>query len=286
MAEIKQVHGFTDPLSASPMRAANPDLFETRLPRMFPIHRQIYIYSTAKRDFPKKHVYWAQGKLLGCHKGERYVCCGSIPDPPQQLAVDPDRGGLRVEVEPRDEAGWRVAIDILNPNNPSLDPYIHLNSQQAALYATGQNVDLIRYGLFPSLSNPPKEEEILKAEKARDDSYGKLVDEAFQEQATNPQGFRMWLRNNPDVNTAMEALGVKADWHTKAEIKSECPNCGDTIKAGVAYHTRANGRDCIIDAERAAKAGVSVEQDEDEVGDEPQRRRGWPKGKPRKTIAA
>jgi hypothetical protein len=278
METIKQVHGFTDPLSASQMRTQNPDLFDTRLPRMFPIHRHIYIYSTARRDFPKKHVYWKQGALLGCHKGERYVCCGSIPDPPQQLSVDPDRGGLRVDVEPRDEAGWRVAIDILNPNNPSLDPYINLNSQQSALYATGQNVDLIRYGLFPSLNNPPKEEEILRAEKARDESYQRLVDEAFAEQASNPQGFRMWLRNNPDINTAMEALGITADWHTKSEIKATCPNCGDTIKAGIAFHKSSAGVLCIIDAERAAKAGVKMQEE-----DEPQRRGP---GRPRKEVAA
>jgi hypothetical protein len=279
MAEIKQIHGFTDPLSVSQMRTQNPDLFETKLPRMFPIHRHIYIFSTARRDFPKKHVYWAQGVLRGCHKGERYVCCGSIADPPQQLSVDPDRGGLRVDVEPRDEAGWRVAIDILNPNNPSLDPYIHLNSQQAALYATGQNVDLIRYGLFPSLNETPTDAELEKAEAVRNDSYQKLVDEAFQEQASNPQGFRMWLRNNPDVNTAMEALGITADWHTKAEIKATCPNCGDTIKAGIAFHKSSAGVLCIIDPERAAKAGVRVEQDEDE----PQRRGP---GRPRKDSVA
>jgi len=279
MAEIKAVHTFTDPLSASQMRVQNPDLFETRLPRMFPVHRHIYLYSTARRDFPKKHVYWKQGMLLGCHKGERYVCCGSIADPPQQLAVDPERGGLRVEVEPRDEAGWRVAIDILNPNNPSNDPYIHLNSQQSALYATGQNVDLIRYGLFPSLNNPPTEAELLRAEKARDDSYQRLVDEAFAEQASNPQHFRMWLRNNPDINTAMEALGVTADWHTKAEVKATCPNCGDTIKANIAFHRSSAGVLCIIDPERAARAGVRGQEDEEEPP-----RRG--PGRPRKEVAA
>ena len=263
--EITKVHGFTDPLSAGPMRQNNPDLFDTRLPRMYPIHRHIYIYSVARRDFAKKHVYFKAGSLKGCHNGERYVLCCSIPDPPQQLAVDAERGGLRVEVEPRDEAGWRVAIDILNPNNPSTDPYVHLDGRQAAFYSTGQNVDLVRYGLFPSLTNPPSEDELLRAEEARDKSYQQLVDEAFQEQASNPQGFRMWLRNHPDINTAMEALGVTADWHTKAEIKAVCPNCGDTIKAGVAFHRSSAGVLCIIDSERAARAGVREANDDDEV---------------------
>src|ERR1017187_1282422 len=102
-AVVKQVHTFTDPLAASQMHTQNPDLYDTRLPRMYPVHRHIYIYSVARRDFPpRRHVYW-KGPLLGCHKGERFVLCGSIPDPPQQLSTDAERGGKRVDVEPRDE---------------------------------------------------------------------------------------------------------------------------------------------------------------------------------------
>ena len=256
---VKQVHGFTDPLAAGQMRTQNPDLFHEGLPRMFPIHRHIYIYSVARKDFPnRRHVYW-RGPLVGCtgaNKGERYVLAATIPDPPQQITVDAERGGKRVEPEPRDEAGWRVAIDILNPNNPSLNPYLQLDAEQTAIYATGQNVDLIRYGLFPSLHNPPLEEEIQRAEAARDKSYQDLVDEAFQEQASNPQNFRNWLKNHPDIGIAMEATGTVADWFKTPESKMSCPNCGDIIKSGIAFHKSSAGVLCILDKERAAKAGV------------------------------
>ena len=77
---------------------------------------------------------------------------------------------------------------------------MHMDGKTTAYYAIGQNVDLVRYGLFPSLNNLPTEEELLRAEKARDKSYGNLVDEAFQEQASNPQLFRRWLREHPDIN--------------------------------------------------------------------------------------
>lgn len=261
-AAVKQVHGFTDPLAAPQMRTQNPDLYDTRMPRMYPIHRHIYIYSVARRDFPgngqpMRHKF-CKVPLKGCKPGERYVLCTSIPDPPQEIAVDAERGGHRVDVEPRDEAGWRVAIDILNPNNPSTDPYIHLSASQAAYYSTGQNVDLIRFGLFPSLNNPPTEAELLKAEATRDESYQKLVDEAFQEQTSNPQGFRGWLRDHPDIGTAMEALGIEADFHRPVEIKTTCPNCGDKIKQGIAFHKSSAGVLCIIDKERARAAGVNV----------------------------
>jgi hypothetical protein len=265
-AAIKRQHDFTDPLSKPIMESTNPDLYDTRLPRMYPVHRHIYIYSVARRDFPKKHVYF-KGKLTGCHKGERYVLCTTIPDPPQQLSVDPERGGHRVEVEPRDEAGWRVAIDILNPNNPSTNPYFRPSAEQAAYYSIGQSVDLMRYGLFPSLHNPPLEEEIVRAEQERDKSYQDLIDEAFQEQSSNPQGFRVWLKNHPEITEAMQATGTVADWHKAPESKMSCPNCGDVIKAGIAFHKSSAGVLCIIDPVRAAKAGVGVE-------DAPKKRNG------------
>ncbi len=257
MANVGKQHGFTEPGSAWLMKADNPDLFDTHMPRMYPIHRHIHLYSVARRGFPVSHVYF-KGELKGCTNGERYVKCYSVADPPQQISVDPERGGKRVEVEPRDEAGMRVAIDILNPNNPSLDPYWKPSGKQAAYYSTGQGVDLVKFGLFPSLNDPPTEEELLRAEKSRDDSYQALVDEAFQEQASNPQGFRTWLRSNPDIGMAMEALGIEADWHKRAEVRQSCPNCGDIIKAGIAFHKSSAGVLCIIDKKRAAEAGVRV----------------------------
>lgn len=253
---IGAVHGFTDPLSAGTMKKENPDLFNTNMPRMYPILRHIFIYSVAKRGFQVNHCYY-KGELRGCKPDERYVACYSVPDPPQQISVDAERGGKRIEVEPRDEAGWRVAIDILNPNNPSTDPYAKMGAKAAAYYATGQGVDLIKYGLFPSLNNPPTEAELLRAEKSRNESYDALVTDAFQERESNPQGFRAWLRDHPDIYVAMEMTGVEADWIKKSEIKMSCPNCGDSVKQGIAFHKSSAGVLCIIDRKRAGEAGVT-----------------------------
>jgi hypothetical protein len=254
---IKRTHGFTDPLSI--MKETNPDLYSTSMPRMYPIHRHVYIHSVARRDFQVKHVYY-RGTLPGCHKDERYVTCYAVPDPPQQLSADVERGGKRVDVEPGDEAGWRVAIDILNPNNPSNNPYFKPSPQQAVLYAVGKDVDLIRFGLFPSLNQVPTEEELRKAEAVRDETDQLLIDEAFAEQAQNPQAFRSWLRAHPEIYDAMQRFNVQADWMKKSEAQQSCPNCGDTVKAGIAFHKSSAGVTCIIDQERAAKAGVEIKR--------------------------
>lgn len=258
-AVVKQVHGFTDPLAKGMMEKDNPDLYDPRMPRMYPIHRHIHLFSVARRDFPMKHVYF-NGTLRGCKNGERYVLCYSVPDPPQQISVDAERGGKRVEVEPRDEAGWRVAIDILNPNNPSTNPYMVMDAKQAAYYSIGQNVDLVKFGLFPSLNEIPNEEELLRAEAARDKAYKDLVDEAFEVQSSNPQGFRLWLRQHPDIYAAMDALGVTADWHRKVEIKQDCPNCGTQVKNGIAFHMFEGGL-CVIDWKKAYEAGRVKKED-------------------------
>lgn len=246
--------GFSDSRTKSLMRAHNPDLYDTNMPRMYPIHRHIYIHSVARRDFDVKHVYY-KGTLPGCRKGERFVTCYAVPDPPQQLSIDAERGGKRVEVEPRDEAGWRVAIDILNPNNPSNDPYLKLDAKTAAFYSIGQNVDLIKFGLFPSLNETPTEQELLRAEKSRDDTWQALIDEAFQEQASNPQNLRNWLRAHPDVYDAVAAFGIEADFITKkAELKQSCPNCGTSVKSGIAFHMYEGGL-CVLDWRKAVESG-------------------------------
>ena len=36
-----------------------------------------------------------------------------------------------------------------------------------------------------------------------------------------------------------------------------CPNCGDVVKAGIAFHKSSAGVLCIIDKKRADEAGVS-----------------------------
>jgi hypothetical protein len=268
---INKVHGFTDPLSKPVMQSNNPDHFSTAMPRMFPIHQHIYLYSVAKRGFKRSHPYF-KGELKGCKPTERYVQCAIIPDPPQQLAVDAERGGLRVEVEPRDEAGWRVAIDILNPNNPTLDPYWKPNAVQSAAFSIGDGMDIIRFGLFPSLNNPPTEEELQRAELSRDDSRQRLIDEAFAEQASNPQGFRNWLRTHPEIKDAMDAFGVQADWYKLQEAKMSCPNCGDQIKTGLAFHKSSAGVLCVIDPQKAFKAGAITKEQLADL--EPEQKRG------------
>ena len=99
---VKMTHGFSDPLSKPVMESNNPDFFSTDMPRMYPIHRHINIYSVARRTFKRQHPYF-KGELKACVKDAegkipRYVLCYKVPDPPQQISIDAERGGKRVDV--------------------------------------------------------------------------------------------------------------------------------------------------------------------------------------------
>ena len=49
---------------------------------------------------------------------------------------------------------------------------------------------------------------------------------------------------------------MKADWHQKREVLAKCPNCGDDVAPGIAFHKSSVGILCVIDPEKAFKAGA------------------------------
>jgi len=251
-----EMHGFNDPRTQQEMRAANPQNFAPRMPRMRKPDRLIHIYSVARRAFPKTSNMYFKQPFKGCLKGERYVLCGSIADPPGLIGPDEANGGQRIFEEPGENSGWRVAVDLLNPNNPTMDLYWGDNGALGAFFGTSANSNLVAQGLFASFDNPPLEREIVKAEETRDNRFRYLVDEALRLEGFSQKELQQFIQDNPDVHAAMDALGLEAPWHKRHEIKQTCPNCGDSIKAGIAFHKSSAGVLCILDKVRAAAAGV------------------------------
>lgn len=217
--------------------------------------RTIYIHSVAKRDFgPISRPLFTKITLRGCTKGERVVLSAKIPDPVLLSSPDQERGGTRVD----EHDGWRAAIDLLNPANLTTDPYgSSTYASGAPLASDFRGCNLVGQGLFPSFNEVPTEAEIARAEKARDDRFRSLVQRAQQLEATSPKQLQELLMEQPDVHTAMDALGLESSWHRRQETKAHCPNCGDSIRPGVAFHRSTVTEEiCIIDKLRAAEAGV------------------------------
>jgi hypothetical protein len=63
-----------------------------------------------------------------------------------------------------------------------------------------------------------------------------------------------------DHHLAAEMFSIDVDWHKLTTPKIECPNCGEKIKEGIAFHY-SNGRICVLSWERAYLAGA-VKKDE------------------------
>ena len=249
-----ELKGFNHPDTQREMRAANPSNFAPRLPRIRKPDGHIYIFSVARRHFPKTSSPYFKQPFRGCVQGERYVLCGSIPDPPFLVGPDEANGGTRLYDEPGDDAGMRVAIDLLNPNNPTNDPYWADAGSLGAFFGTSANSNLIAQGLFPSRTNPPAEKEIQRAEEVRDTRFQKLVTEALRLETFDQKALQAFIQDNPDVHPAMDALGLEAAWHKTHDLKMTCPNCGDKVVAGIAFHM-FEGALCVIDWQRAVMAG-------------------------------
>ncbi len=65
---------------------------------------------------------------------------------------------------------------------------------------------------------------------------------------------------SPMMHFAMDYFGLSAAWHMSTRHKVECPNCGDLILEGLAYHRNASGDICILDRDRYEASVISVKQ--------------------------
>ena len=54
---------------------------------------------------------------------------------------------------------------------------------------------------------------------------------------------------------------MNASWHLRTAIQEACPNCGDQINPGIAYHSSSVGGVCVLDWARTVKAGVKSRDD-------------------------
>ena len=264
MADLAAMHntGMDSRLTKSAMRGANAEAFNPVIMgrSMRPPLRMIHIFSVAKRTFNITHPLFPRLSLRGCEEGERYVLCTSFGDPIPQACPDQERGGTRID----DNDGWMAAIDMLNPGNFTFEPYN--GSSNPSFFANTNGTNLIAEGLFPSLNEVPTEEEIRKAESARDNHFRYLTKEAMRLAAVSTKQLNEFLQRYPDTHIAMASLKLKASWTSSPEVTITCPNCGDDIKQGLAFHkSTVTDRICVLDAMKSYKAKAITRDEYEEL---------------------
>lgn len=215
---------------------------------------QVYLYSVSKKKFEIKippHVPLTV--LKACPEDQEYVLVHTLSHPVQQVDKDIDTGEPRM----RYHDAMKVAQDIVCPNAPDMDGAI-------APDAYAINTDLRAQGVFYSRNNPPTEAEVKKAHQRLEKHYRGLIEKASALEYSNPKELAEFI--NEDCRLAADYFDESPTWYkkpTKKKVeaaKGECPNCGESIKSGLAYHF-VEGVACVIDWKRAVAAGVKMKAD-------------------------
>jgi len=248
-ASLGRQHGFTSPTSVALGAEKNlqDGSWDANLFR--PPDYWVYIFTVSDREFaisqpPLIRSFTIRPKI----KGQRYTLVAKLPCPFLQI----DREGAVGDLMVRAHQGEKVAQSICNPNNPTLNQDASLPAQTIL----GLGVDLNCQGVFWSRNAKPTEDELKGAERRRERYYEALLERARTLEISNPKELEYLI--NQDYHMAAEYFGVETSWHRKLVKFEECPNCAEQIKPGVAFHRHSSGIICIVDPERAAKAGVTA----------------------------
>ena len=239
----------------------------------------VYLHSISKRAFEQPHPIYRNVIVPACPKDREYITFMRIGHPVQIPTVDPDNvsGPNLIKIE----SAIRAALCVCNPSyvGNSLDAQDNPPPDWAQI-ASGE-CDLTKQGVFASMNEIPTAEEIAKAKARRLAYYKFRFEEANGLLRSDPKKLQEVL--NLDHHLAAEMFGVDVDWHRVTTPKIECPNCGDKIKEGIAFHY-TNGARCVLDWEKAWLAGVVKRDEVPEPmrweGFDSQERRG--PGRPRK----
>ncbi len=184
--------------------------------------------------------------------GERYTLVTTIPHPVQQHWIN-DRDQREVHAH----NGQRVAQDIVNPENITLNQDATLAADK--VFTEGN--DYGKLGVFWSLNNPPTDEEVAKAIRRKETFYRKRLDQARALEASSPKDLYAYL--TPTDHVAADYFGEEFSWHKVSRRPEHCPNCGEPVKAGIAFHASSalGGALCVIDWKRTVEAGVKKLKD-------------------------
>ncbi len=257
------LHGLDDPEVQQKMQKMNADWWDPRIDRNMirPPERYIHVFTTSRRSFViDRAPLWVKLHLRGCPEGERYAAVAHIPDPLQQSVHNTENGKRRAEAHD----GMRVAIDLINPNNPTNNPDWDPSPEMAAFFGLSKGCDLFAQGLFLSLNETPTEAEIVKAEERRNRRFRKLIAHADALEKTNRKELQEFLagEDGTDLRLALDFYHEIREYHRPMQASVICPNCGEQIKKGVAFHKNDSlGVICVLDWQKAVAAGVKTKSD-------------------------
>ena len=221
----------------------------------------VFLYTVGKKALQTDHALTGRVEVPACQPGQRYVQFHlPLPEPFPQRVEDVFGTGADPFVYHRGRAGAkRIAQDICNPSNPTLNQKIDDYGKIDPYFAVQNGTNFAKHGVFWSVNNPPSDEELQDAEARRDRFLRGCINLYDQFSREDPKQLTRLMQENGfdirDVRIALEHFGEDRQGFEKHVPKSDCPNCGEKIKAGVAFHKDSDGDLCVIDWKRTCEAG-------------------------------
>ena len=216
----------------------------------------VYLHSISKRSFEQPHPIYRNIIIPACPKDKPYITFMRITHPVQIPTVDPDNvsGPLKWVFE----NAKRAALCVCNPSYVGTDLNVQDRAIEPQYLISSGECNLTRQGIFASMNEIPTEEELKKAEARRLDYYNAIDQRMNELWRADPKKAQDEL--GLDHHMAAEMFGGERAWHMLNTPKIECPNCGEKIKEGIAFHY-SNGNRCVLDWERAYLAGAVKKED-------------------------
>lgn len=215
----------------------------------------VYLYNVSESPFViSRPPLFKEFTIPGRKSEQRYALATKLPQP--LLIPKGNVDSNEVDMVPTDCR--RIAMDIINPDNYGIDQDAHVPN------VTGIGNNLGAKGVFYSLNGPggskfgqleePTKEEIDRAYARMEKFYQFKLDEARAMEVSNPADLSKLI--SPEHHAAADYFGEERPWHTKKSKPMDCPNCGERIKQGAAFHKTDEGVFCIIDWKRAVVSGI------------------------------
>ncbi len=207
----------------------------------------IYVYNLLQREYVVQQPPLFPSFIIpACEKGKSYSVT-LLPAFVKEPYLKPGS----TEFYYKNVDGRKAAMSLLNP---SAFPGTDWNSQQQQ-WNTGDQYgnNLNALGVWWSLTRPDETDKLEREINIFRARATKTMNELIaQGEQLNAAGD---LKNiTPLMHFAMDYLGKQATWHMSSRHMVTCPNCGDVVVEGIAYHRNSFGDKCIIDRERYLKA--------------------------------
>lgn len=205
----------------------------------------VYLFNLAKQEYRISRLPLIKELIIPARReGEKYALVTKLPSPFKYPKGNVDSNELDIVVID----GRRFAMDIINPDNMSLD-------QDAVITQTftiGNNLG--KLGVFWSLEAEPSKEEIARATSRMEKHYRTLLEQARAVETSDPKQLAEIL--SPAHHAAADYFHETFNWHKKEVHLESCPRCSAPAKVGAPFHAIDGGGLCVGDWDAAIRAGV------------------------------